>query len=311
MLRSALLYLSSSEAIKEFTARSGIARRLAHRFVAGETLEEAISVALELNRRGMSTEIDYLGENTTSLEQADAAAAAYLSLLEAASSARADAQASLKLTQMGLDLSYDHCVANVSRVVRFAGERGNFVWVDMESSEYVDRTLELYRHLLSECGNVGVAIQSYLFRSKRDVQELLARGATIRLVKGAYMEPSQVAFPDKSDVDKSFSILAEMLLDSGRLQAIATHDEKLIEHVARFAEEHHIGRDGFEFQMLYGIRRDLQEELVSEGYRLRVYVPYGDQWYPYLMRRMAERPANLFFVAGNVVKETISGRKAA
>ncbi len=301
--RPMLLYLSRSNTLRQMTMRAGIARQVALRFVAGETIDDAVAVAREINRRGAGAEIDYLGENVAEQSQADSSAAVYRELVDRIAREKSDAQLSLKLTQMGLDLDPELCRRNVGSIVDRAAEKGNFVWIDMESSEYTDRTLEIYRELLSRHSNVGVAIQAYLYRSKGDVEELLSRGGTIRLCKGAYLEPPHVAFADKRDVDRSFGLLSELLLCSHRLQAIATHDEKMVSHVIQFAREKGIDRDSYEFQMLYGVRRDLQEQLVREGYRLRVYVPYGSQWYPYLMRRLAERPANLMFVVSNLARE--------
>ncbi|MHB0869346.1 MAG: proline dehydrogenase family protein [Chloroflexota bacterium] len=301
--RPALLYLSRSKAFRRLTTGAGITRRMALRFVAGDRLDDAIAVGREINRRGAEAEIDYLGENVTAPGQAEASANVYLELLERIATSAVGAQLSLKLTQMGLDLDPALCRQNVERIVNRASELGNFVWIDMESSDYTDRTLEIYRELRSRHSNVGVAIQSYLFRSKSDVLDLLAVGGTVRLCKGAYLEPPGVAFAEKGDVDRSFVVLSEMLLCSRRLQAIATHDERMIERVIRFAGDNDIDRGVYEFQMLYGVRRDLQERLVAGGHRLRVYVPFGSEWYPYLMRRLAERPANLAFLLSNLARE--------
>ncbi len=309
MWRPVLLYLSRSTSVRQLSTRLGLARQIAFRFVAGETVADAIAVSRELNRGGAGAEIDYLGENVAERSQAEAAADTYLGLLDSIARERADAQLSLKLTQMGLDLDPALCRQNVERVVARAAEQGNFVWIDMESSEYTDRTLRMYRDLRLRNANVGVAIQACLYRSKSDVSSLLSEGGTIRLCKGAYLEPPHLAFPDKRDVDRSFSVLAELLLCSRRLQAIATHDERLIDQVIGFARNNGVDRQSFEFQMLYGVRRDLQQRLVRAGYRVRVYVPYGSEWYPYFMRRLAERPANLLFVLSNVARET--GSRAA
>ncbi len=273
------------------------------RFVAGERLEDAIAVSLELNRQGAGAEIDYLGENVQNWRQAEAAVGVYLRLLDRIAAEGVDAQVSLKLTQMGLDLDQERCLTGVRAIVEKAAGQDNFVWLDMESSNYTDVTLEAYRKLRAEHPNVGVAIQAYLYRSETDVRDLLSMEGTVRLCKGAYMEPPEVAFPDKKDVDRSFVHLAEMLLLSRRLQAIATHDENMMRRVIRFARASGIPPQDYEFQMLYGVRRDLQRRLLREGYRLRVYVPYGSEWFPYLMRRLAERPANLLFILSSIAKE--------
>ncbi|MGE5620229.1 MAG: proline dehydrogenase family protein [Sphingomonadaceae bacterium] len=304
--RPALLYISRSKALRRLTTRSGVSRRMALRFVAGERMHDAIDVTREINRRGAGAEIDFLGENVATTVQAEAAAKVYLELLEQLSAAGVEAHVSLKLTQMGLDLDPASCRRNVERVVESAEERANFVWLDMENSDYTDRTLAIYRDLRARHSNVGVAVQAYLYRSKADVQDLVARGGTVRLCKGAYLEPPDVAFANKSDVDRNFMVLSKILLCSRRLQAIATHDEKMIRRVVRFARANGIDRDRYEFQMLYGVRRDLQERLVAEGYRLRVYVPFGREWFPYLMRRLAERPANIVFLISSIARESRS-----
>ncbi len=309
MWRPVFLYLARSNNVRQLSTRLGVARQVALRFVAGESLTDAIAVTRDLNRRGAVAEIDYLGENVSARDQADAAANVYLDLLDRIGETHAEAQVSLKLTQMGLDLDPGHCLENVERVVTRAEQRGNFVWIDMESSDYTDRTLDVYRDLRARHANVGVAIQAYLHRSKADVDGILSIGGTVRLCKGAYLEPPEVAFADKRDVDRNFTVLAEMLLCSRHRQAIATHDERIIDRVNRFARENAIDKQGYEFQMLYGVRRDLQMRLLREGYQLRIYVPYGNEWYPYFMRRLAERPANLLFLLSNVVRET--GSRAA
>jgi len=306
MLRPALLYLSQNGLLKQLSTRVGPARRAAMRFVAGERLEDAIAVSRELSRQGASAEIDYLGENVRSRKQAEAAAGVYLRLLDRIATEGVDAQVSLKPTQTGLDLGQEICLANLKRIVETAAGLGNFVWLDMEGSGYTDLTLEIYRQLRAEHSNVGVALQSYLYRSEKDVQDVLAMGGTVRLCKGAYMESPRVAYPRKADVDRNFVRLAEVLLSSHRFQAIATHDQNMVVRVVRFARDNGIPPRQYEFQMLLGVRRDLQQRLVREGYRLRVYVPYGSEWYPYLMRRLAERPANLLFILSSVAKEAVS-----
>ncbi len=308
MWRSAFLHLSTNGGVRHIATNSKIAWRFASRFVAGVTLDSAIEAAREINRRGASVELDYLGESVLDRRQAEDATDSYLKMLDAIAAARVDAHVSLKPSQMGQELSDDLCYENIETIVRRAEELGNFVWVDMEGSPFTERTVRMYRALRSAHQNVGIALQSYLFRSKADVREIIALGGTIRLCKGAYREPPQVAFRDKRDVDRNYARLSEMLLESGHFQALGTHDEKMIDHAISFAQTRGIDRQAFEFQMLYGVRRDLQERLVQDGYKLRVYVPFGDQWYPYFMRRLAERPANLFFLVGSLAREVASRR---
>jgi len=278
---------------------SAIARRLAARFVAGDTLADALEAGRRINREGISLTLDHLGENVTSLEEAEASRDVYLRALDELSNHGIEGNVSLKLTQFGIDVSEQACRANVEQVVRRANELGNFVRVDMESSEYTERTLQLVTDLHAQYGTVGTVIQAYLYRSEKDVEMLCRRGIRVRLSKGAYLEPPEVAFQAKADVDRNFVHLMRILLAAGTYPAIATHDEKIIDEAKSFVRARKIARDSFEFQMLYGIRRDLQRRLVSEGYRLRLYVPFGKAWYPYFMRRLAERPANVVFLARN------------
>ncbi len=281
---------------------SSLAKRLATRFVAGETLDQALAVSRKLNSEGITVTLDCLGESVTSLEEAAQARDVYVGTLSAIHDSGIQGNVSLKLTQFGLDLSAEQCLANVGILACRAAELGSFVRVDMESSEYTDRTLHLVRTLFGRHPVVGVVIQAYLRRSRKDVEELCARGIRVRLCKGAYLEPPGVAFPHKADVDRNFVELMKILLASGTYPAIATHDEAMIEATTAFAAERKISKDAFEFQMLYGIRRDLQRQLIAEGYRLRLYVPFGRAWYPYYMRRLAERPANVFFILRNLVR---------
>ena len=281
---------------------SSLARRLSARFVAGETLEEALAVAGKLNAEGIAVTLDHLGESVSTLTEAAEARDVYLRALDALNSGGIQGNVSLKLTQFGLDLSAEQCLANVERLVRRAAEIGSFVRVDMESSAYTGRTLDLVHTLHARHGAVGVVIQSYLYRSQADIEKLCAAKIRVRLCKGAYLEPAAVAFPRKSEVDRSFLELTRYLLQNGVYPAIATHDEAIIRQTCRFAADRRIPRDGFEFQMLYGIRRDVQRRLVAEGYRLRLYVPFGKAWYPYYMRRLAERPANVFFMLRNLFR---------
>jgi proline dehydrogenase len=289
------------------TVQNGMMRSMARRFVAGEELHEAIEAVSQLNRRGMTATIDHLGENVNTHAEAAGAAEDYCRILRAIAEAGVDSNVSLKLTHMGLDLGEDVAYENTRRVAEAAGE--NFVRIDMESSEYVDRTLTVFRRLWEDRKNVGVVIQSALYRSEADVEGLIDLGARVRLVKGAYLEPASVAYQDKADVDAAYIRLMEELLLRGNHPAMATHDPKMIEATQRYALDRGIDRSRYEFQMLYGIRRDLQTQLTRQGFNMRVYVPYGTEWYPYLMRRMAERPANLMFVVSNIAREGIPGRR--
>lgn len=302
VVRSLFLFLSRQQRLRKWMETSAAARRLAARFVAGDTLEEALEVCRRLNREGIAVTLDCLGESVTSLEEAAASRDVYLRALAAIREAGIQGAVSLKLTQFGLDFSSDQCRANVEQLVRLAAQLGEFVRVDMESSEYTARTLDLVTDLHAQFPNIGVVIQAYLHRSKQDVEALCAARVRVRLCKGAYLEPATVAFPRKPEVDRNFVALMRILLDRGEYPAIATHDEKMIAATKAYAEARRLGRDAFEFQMLYGVRRDLQRQLVAEGYRLRLYVPFGRAWYPYYMRRLAERPANLFFVLRHLLR---------
>jgi proline dehydrogenase len=281
---------------------SSLARRLATRFVAGDTLDQAIDVGRNLNSEGISLTLDHLGESVTSLEEAAQARDVYLRTLAAIQQTGIHANLSLKLTQFGLDLSASDCRANVDQLVQQAAAANSFVRVDMESSDYTDRTLDLVHHLHARHQAVGVVIQAYLYRSRKDIEELCDRGIRVRLCKGAYLEPATAAFPHKREVDRNYVELMKLLLDRGPYPAIATHHEALIEETKAYAASKKISRDAFEFQMLYGIRRDLQRQLVRDGYRLRLYVPFGQAWYPYYMRRLAERPANVLFILRNLLR---------
>lgn len=278
---------------------SALARRLAARFVAGDTLVDALEAGRRINREGISLTLDHLGENVTSLAEAETSRNVYLQALDELSGHGINGNVSLKLSQFGIDISEPACSANVGQVAARAQALGNFVRVDMESSEYTERTLQLVTDLHAQYGAVGTVIQAYLYRSEKDVEMLCRRGIRVRLCKGAYLEPPEIAFQAKSDVDSNFVKLMRVLLVDGTYPAIATHDEKIIDQAASFVRDRNIPRESFEFQMLYGIRRDLQRRLVAEGYRLRLYVPFGKAWYPYFMRRLAERPANVVFLARN------------
>lgn len=282
---------------------------MALRFVAGETLEQAIRVVRTINEEGMTATLDHLGENVSTRQEAADATVAGCDLMQRIAESNVSGNASLKLTQLGLDLGTDVAFDNLRRVVECAARYGNFVRIDMESSEYVDRTLDVFHHVFDQYRNVGVVVQSCLYRTERDVEQLLKMNARVRLVKGAYLEPPSVAFQSKEDVDKAYLRLTETLLLRGNYPAIATHDERMISAATQIARRSGIAPDRYEFQMLYGVRRDLQSQLVRDGYRVRIYVPYGTHWYPYLMRRMAERPANVVFVLASMAREATAGRR--
>jgi proline dehydrogenase len=302
MLRALLLELAKSSRLRRWITSNGTTRRLAQRFVPGEELGAAIEAARRSNQDGMSVSLDYLGENVLSREDAERARRAYTNALDRIASENLDANVSLKLTHLGLDLGEDFCAEQLHVVTQRAAELGNFVRVDMEGSAYTDRTLRIVKQARAETAAVGTVIQAYLYRSENDIQDLLSAGCRIRLVKGAYKEPSQIAFPRKKDVDANYVKLMQLLLPSGIYHAMATHDPNLIDATTRFAGQSGITKDKFEFQMLYGIRTDLQSRLVREGYRVRVYIPFGQDWFPYFMRRLAERPANLVFFARNLLR---------
>jgi proline dehydrogenase len=302
MLRSTLLYLSGQPALRRWMETSPLARGLSSRFIAGATLEEALAVCAKIRSEGITATLDYLGENVRNLDEAGACRDMYLRMLNALHTAGLQPNVSLKLTQFGLDLSTAACEDNVAQLVERASAIGGFVRIDMEASQYTDRTLGIVTRLHTRFAACGTVIQSYLLRSGADVEALTAQRIRVRLCKGAYLEPPSVAFASKAEVDRSYLELAGKLLANGEYPAIATHDERMIEGVKRFASTHSIAKDRFEFQMLYGIRRDLQRQLVADGYRLRLYVPFGEAWYPYFMRRLAERPANLLFLARNLVR---------
>jgi proline dehydrogenase len=303
VLRQTFLTLSNSRELHDIAINNGLARKVARRFVAGETKDQAVSVVAEVNKKGIRATLDHLGENVTQASEAVASADSYIEILDAIEDARIDSNVSLKLTQMGLDIDEQLCFENLSRICMRAQELNNFVRIDMESSAYTDRTLDLFRRLWdSGFRNVGVVLQAYLYRTEDDVREMNALGARVRLCKGAYNEPAEVAFPRKADVDANFAKLTRLLLKEGNYPGIATHDERLIEYTKRFAASQGIEHAKFEFQMLYGIRRELHEALVRQGYNMRLYIPYGTEWYPYYMRRLAERPANVVFIVSNMLK---------
>ena len=304
LTRSALIYLSRQEGLKEFATKFSLFRKLTTRFIAGETTDEAVAAIREINARGCSASFDHLNESVNSVEATEAEVREYLHLLELIDQTGINSNVSIKLTQFGLEIDPELAFRNARQVVEDAARRGNFVRIDMEGSSVTQATIDVFTRLRSEFGlnDVGIVLQSYLRRTIDDARELLKIPARIRLCKGAYDEPASVAYPDKKDVDDNYVRVMQLLLRSGAYHGIATHDPKMIEATIAFAQREGIGKDAFEFQMLYGIRRDLQEQLARDGYRMRVYVPYGKHWYPYFMRRLAERPANIWFVLKNFLK---------
>jgi proline dehydrogenase len=310
MLRSALLYLSSQPRVFRFVRNNRLAKKFAGRFVAGETLPESLDAVRALNAKGITASLDLLGESVTNEREARMARDQYLQILDEINRQQLDANVSVKLTAMGLDISEDLCVSIMHDVLSRAQQYGTFVRLDMESSEYTERTLRLFEDRLYPTfrNHVGIVLQSYLYRTYSDVERAIQLKCRVRICKGAYKEPATVAFPEKKDVDANYIKCMRALMELGNYPGIATHDPTIIAEAKRFAREKGIAPERFEFQMLYGVRRDLQEQLVREGYRMRVYVPFGTQWYPYLMRRLAERPANVAFITGNVLKEIVGGR---
>lgn len=310
MLRTLLLWLSRQPKVFRFVRRNRLARSFAGRFVAGESTETAVAAAGALAGRGITSSLDLLGESVSQGSEAEAACAQYLEMLAQLAGAGVEVNVSVKLTQMGLDVDQDLCERNVRRILERARALHGFVRLDMESSAYTQRTLDFFeRRLRGEfAGHVGVVIQSSLRRSAADIDRLIALKARVRLCKGAYLEPPEVAFAEKQEVDANYLHLLERLMLDGNYPGIATHDERIITHARGFAEAHGIASRRFEFQMLYGVRRDLQDRLRGAGFNVRVYVPFGTQWYPYLMRRLAERPANIAFILSSVFREGLSRR---
>ncbi len=302
MMRAVLLKLSGSKRLAAWVTSNGVSRRMAQRFVAGEELDNAAAAARACNRAGMTASLDYLGENVASEVGARRARDAYLGIFDRIAQEKLEANVSLKLTQLGLDLGEEFCQGLVEEIVARAEGYGNFVRIDMEGSAYTERTIRLAKRARAKSAAVGVVIQSYLYRSERDVKDLLDIGCRIRLCKGAYKEPPEIAFPEKAAVDANYFKLMQLLLTSGVYHGIATHDPHLIAATREFAAQCALGKDQFEFQMLYGIRTDLQQKLVRDGYRVRIYIPYGKDWFPYFMRRLAERPANLIFFVRNLFR---------
>ncbi len=307
MLRGFFVRLSENRSLRNFAERSAVGRRVSGRFVAGTEIADAVRATEAVNRSGMSVSIDNLGENVTNAEEARHSARLYHDILDAIAAKGLNANVSLKLTHMGLDIDERLARELVSELVAQAAALNppGFVRVDMEGSPYTQRTLDFVRGLHRAPGNqnrVGTVIQSYLKRSGKDVEDLLSEGIRIRLCKGAYKEPASIAFESKEDVDANYVKLMKVLMKSGIYHGLATHDENIIRQAQAFANAEKLPRDSFEFQMLYGIRRDLQQRLVRDGWRMRVYIPFGTEWYPYFMRRLGERPANAFFIARNLLR---------
>lgn len=310
MLRRTFLYLSNQPRLFHFVRHNAMAKRFASRFVAGETLETALAAVRQLNARKIRASLDLLGESVTTEAEARAASRSYLQMLDRIHEAGLDANVSVKLTQMGLDISEELCVDIMQQILERARSYRTFVRLDMEGSDYTERTLRLFEDRLypSFPEHVGIVLQSYLYRTKVDVERAVQLKCRVRLCKGAYNEPATVAFPEKRDVDANYVTCMQQLLLEGNYPGIATHDPAILAQAKRFVRAQDVGPERFEFQMLYGVRRDLQDQIVREGFNMRVYVPFGTQWYPYLMRRLAERPANVAFITGNMVRELVAGR---
>jgi proline dehydrogenase len=295
MIRTILLQMAASPRLAGWVTTNSVTRSMAQRFVAGETLDQAVSAARAMNSLGRKVSLDYLGESVANESEARHAGDICVAILEKIASEKLDANISVKLTQLGLDVRQELCEEILARIVERAALMNNFVRVDMEGSAFTQRTIDIVRRLRAKTPSVGTVIQAYLYRSEQDVKDLLAIGCRIRLCKGAYKEPAEVAFPGKADVDENYVRLMHLLLSSGVYHGIATHDPMMISATKAFAAQQKMGRQGFEFQMLHGVRTDLQEQLVMEGFHLRVYIPFGQDWFPYFMRRLAERPANVGF----------------
>jgi len=308
-MRSFFLYLARREGFKNFALNFRFFRNTAARFFAGDTLDDAIRAIQQADRRKIRSTLDLLGENTLSRADANRTTEELISTQNRLHLEQADCNLSIKLTQLGLQLDPDFCEQNLIRIAKHARELGTFVRVDMEDSSWTDQTLKIVDRVFGLQGNVGTVIQAYLYRSEQDVIRMIDKGIRIRLVKGAYREPESIAYRRKKDTDTNYIKLMEMLLKSSTYPAIATHDTSIIQAAKEFVQSKKIPKDSFEFQMLYGIRRDLQNQLIQEGYNVRLYIPYGGQWYPYFMRRLAERPANVIFLIRNLfIEKKINGK---
>jgi len=310
LLKGALLYLANRRPVYRLIMRHDLLRGLAQRYVAGEDLADGIVVAQTLNTQRLLVSLDHLGESVTNVAEAERAVSAYLEAIEALAREEVEGNVSLKLTQVGLDLSRELCVANMRKILDRAHALDTFVRIDMESSAYTQRTLDVHQELWAAgYRNVGIVLQAYLYRTAADVQRAIELGVPVRLCKGAYLEPSRVAYADKAAVDANYARLMEQLLRHGNHPAIATHDQQMINRAKDIVRRETISADRFDFEMLFGVRRDLQLQLVSEGSRVRIYLPYGQEWYAYLIRRLAERPANLGFFVRALVSEALAGRR--
>jgi proline dehydrogenase len=311
MLRSFLLYLSNQPGLFRMVRNNRFAKGFARRFVAGETLDDALAAVRALNARGISASLDELGESVTNEKEARATRDSYLRMMDRIAEQRLDANVSVKLTALGLDIAEDLCVMLMQDLLERARTHNTFIRIDMESSAYTERTLRIFeeRFYPSFRPQVGIVLQSYLYRTWSDVERALEIQCRVRICKGAYKEPASVAFPDKKDVDANYVKCMQALMERGNYPGLATHDPAIIAEAKRFAKEKALAPDRYEFQMLYGVRRDMQDALAQDGYRMRVYVPFGTQWYPYLMRRLAERPANIAFLTGNILREMFSRRR--
>ena len=303
MLRSTLLALSQSPRVHRFVIHNSLSRRVVRRFVAGEFIDDAVKAVRAVNRAGCLASLDCLGESVATESEARTAATVYASMFDRIASEQLDCNVSLKLTQLGLDMSQPLCESLLEEIIARAAAHRNFVRIDMEGSAYTERTINICKRMQAKTDAIGTVLQSYLYRTEKDAHELTAAGIRLRLVKGAYKEPPNIAFAQKSDVGANYVRVMKVLLTSGLYHGVATHDPRMHEATKKFAAEKGIRNDQFEFQMLYGIRTDLQQQLIREGYRLRVYIPYGTDWFPYLMRRLAERPAKLKFFLSNLLRQ--------
>ncbi len=302
MLKDTLLYMAQNSHMRDFVTQNRVTRNISRRFVAGEFLDDAVQVTQTLNQCDIQVALDLLGENVTDVREAQTSTENYKKAIHIISKNGIGANISVKLTALGLDIARDLCLENLYDILAYSMQQGIFVCIDMEGSPYTEQTVDIALEAKNRFDLVGTVIQGYLYRSVKDIERLITHNVRVRLVKGAYQEPADIAFQQKSDVDENYTLLMKTLLARGNFPAIATHDESIIRAACEFVQTYSISKTSFEFQMLYGIRRDLQEQLVQQGYNVRVYVPYGSHWYPYLMRRMAERPANLMFVVSNAFK---------
>jgi proline dehydrogenase len=302
IMRSFFLFVAKNKWCNKGAKKFGL-RFGANRFVAGETLESALQTIEELNKAGMMVTVDHLGEFVQNEKEANKMTTHCVDVLEGIAKRNVDSNVSLKITSMGLDISKELCLSNMKKILEVAKKNNNFVRIDMEDYAHLEQTLEIFKELRQDYNNFGLVLQAYLYRTLDDLNELIDSHTNLRLVKGAYKESAKVSYPDKKDVDQNFKKMIELQLSSGNYAGIATHDDAIIEYTKHFAEKNQIPREQFEFQLLYGIRNELQKKLVDEGYRVRIYVPYGKDWYGYFMRRLAERPANVGFVIKGIIKK--------